>query len=302
MKKTINNSLIIYSDGLNFKILTDTNVVDARPKKTLKALDLFPVVGDYVDVEIYDSKNSYDLNLITKVYSRKNYFLRPNVANIDLAIIISSTKSPNFDFFLLLKQIAIIQSKKIIPVIFFNKIDLLDNILFLKLKEYFDYFNQKQFLTLVFSNDKTNELKTYNFDFLNKKIVLILGQSGAGKSTIINSFNSLYNISIDIKTQAISKKLNRGKHTTRHFQAYLFPNFMLIDTPGFSSFDLEINKLTLSKYFLDFETLSQDCKFYNCLHLNEPNCKIKENYKNSKNLIDQEVYEIYKKMIEKLEI
>ncbi len=303
MVKVIKNQRIIYSDGLNFKIYnseTKTNI-DARVKGKFKQTNQFPLVGDFVDIEINESENQNNLNVITKIYDRNNVFSRPTIANIDNAIIVASLKNPDFDLFLLMKQITLFQSKKIKPIIFFNKKDLLTNDEFEQLKLIFAFLKINQFDFLILDNNKQSQLIEFDHTLIQEKFIVILGQSGAGKSTIINSFNDFYKKDFaPIKTQAISIKLNRGKHTTRHFEAFNFDKFFLVDTPGFSSFDLDIKPLAIAQNFFNFPELSKQCKFSDCKHIHEPGCNVKEVYLETEDSFTKlrfEMYEIYKKIL-----
>ncbi len=301
--KNVKKQRVVYSDGLNFKIFDEESkrMVDARTKGKFKQTHQFPLVGDFVDVEINESDNQSNLNVITKIYDRFNMFERPSIANIDSAIIVASLRVPDFDLFLLMKQIALFQSKNVEPLIFFNKKDLLKSNELDELEIVFDFLRDNNFKILVLGNEKESSIAEFDKKLLENKFIVILGQSGAGKSTIINSFNIYYQKDFaPIKTQEISIKLNRGKHTTRHFEAFNFDHFFLVDTPGFSSFDLNIDSLLVAQNFLNFNELKQECKFSDCKHIHEPGCHVKDVYLNTNDRyssLRHEIYEIYKKIL-----
>ncbi len=287
---------IIYADGGLFevKVLNNKTLKSsyfAKPIGRLKQ-EIIPKIGDIVDLQINEQLNRENVNTIIKVHKRKNFFYRPIIANLDSAIIVSSLKGPDFDFFLLLKLIASFQVQSIEPIIVFTKYDLLNKKQKQQMKPYFIMFKQLGYRFLIVEFDHLN-LKDFKKFLKDDKFLVITGQSGAGKSTFLNHLNPKY----QIKTNEISKTLNRGKHTTRNYKAYLFfDDVYIVDTPGFSSFELnEVNKEVLSWNFLDFAKLKGECKFSDCKHLNEPECKVQQIY--LQDPIKKQAYEIYKKIM-----
>ncbi len=232
------NGRIIYADGGLFEVKvlgskTKKPSYFAKPIGRLKQ-EIIPKIGDMVDLQINEQVNRENVNTIIKVYPRKNFFHRPIIANLDSAIIVSSLKGPDFDFFLLLKLIASFQAQAIEPIIVFTKYDLLNKTQKEQMQPYFSLFKKLgyRFLIAGFKIANLEEFKTF---LQNDKFLVITGQSGAGKSTFLNRLNPHY----QIKTNEISKTLNRGKHTTRNYKAYLFfEDVYIVDTPGFSSFEL----------------------------------------------------------------
>ncbi|WP_025755259.1 ribosome small subunit-dependent GTPase A [Mycoplasmopsis cricetuli] len=224
----------------------------------LRYLNQTPVVGDNVIVK---------KNQIVKILERKNFFIRPKVANIDQIILLMSFKQPEFNSFLLDKYLSIVENKKITPILFFTKFDLDQcNLIY---KEY----NQMGYQTYLIDNQNSNYIKIVKPIFKNKYSVF-MGQTGVGKTTTINKLtNNNY------QTQEISKALGRGKHTTRAIHITKFNEGYLIDTPGFSSLNLDMNKYQLARSFASFDKLAQTCKFRSCLHINEDTkmCAVKQN-------------------------
>ena len=258
-----------------YEIKSNNKIYIVKVAGKLKFKNEKPLVGDIVEFE----PNKF----LTKIFKRKNFLNRPNVANIDQAIIITSLFKPNYSSMLLNKLLAIVESKKIMPIIVFTKKDK-SNISYLN-----EYLNQG-YKTFEISN-KTNEgIKKLSKIFKNK-ISVFMGQSGAGKSSTINSISNL-----NLKTDKISKALGRGKHTTRIVKIYDWMNGQIIDTPGFSSLEFNLTKLELSKSFHDFRKNSVKCEFNkNCLHKKEINCEIKKLVKIDK--ISNERYKDYLKML-----
>lgn len=245
------------------------------------------VVGDIVEIS--------EDNAIIKVEKRKNLVERPLVANIDYLVIQFAGKDPAIDYERL--NILILRSfyYKITPIVVINKIDLLTNEEIEDVKKNLEFLNKlniKYFLVSEKANIGIDNLKAYIKD----KITAFGGPSGVGKSSIINLLQSAKKL----ETGETSKKLKRGKHTTKDTNLLpLKDGGYIIDTPGFSSIELpEIkNVQELIELFPEFK-VEESCKFNNCLHLNEPNCAIK-------NLVEQGVisqtrYEFYKRIYEKL--
>lgn len=240
-----------------------------------------PVVGDYVIINPED-------NVIEKILDRKNILERPVIANVDMAFIVTSTKKPNLDLNLLDKLISVITFNDIKPVICFTKLDLLnpvekeniDN-----LKKYYEMIG----IEVVYNTD-TAEIKR----LLDDNIVVLAGQTGAGKSSLLN----LLDETLDIKTDEISEALGRGKHTTRHVELYEISDGYIADTPGFSALDLkDMNKEQLRDTFIEFR--EYDCKFRDCMHHKEKDCGVKNALEDK--MILQSRYNNYLLFLEEVE-
>ena len=246
-----------------------------------------PKVGDIVDYQINDGEAS-----ITKVYKRKNDFIRPAIANIDQAFLVFSVKEPDLNLNLLDKFLVLFESNDINPIIVFNKWDLLvDEKEVLKIFEYYQSLGYICIKTNALE-DATSELKEY----VKGKYSILTGQSGVGKSTILNQLEP----NLELKTNEISQALGRGKHTTRHVQFYPLYGGWVADTPGFGDIDLsDMPKLSLANCFREFLRHSNECKYNGCLHINEPKCKIKELVENGEILKSR--YENYLYLINEID-
>lgn len=272
--------------GQIIKIISNDYFVSAnnttytcKARGKLKNDNITPQVGDYV---IFDIENKY----ILEVLERKNSLKRPNVANIDQAFIITSLKHPNFSTNLLDKLLVISLANNITPIICLTKKDLLTKEEYNNLKPIIKYYKSLGFKILY--NTNTHKIKK---QFKNKTTVFT-GQTGSGKSTLMNKLDKKLNF----ETNEISYALGRGKHTTRYVTLVELNKGKVLDTPGFSAIDLsEFTNEQIKDCFIEFKKFN--CPYKNCLHINEKDCKVKDAYKN--NLILKSRYENYKKFIEK---
>ena len=241
-----------------------------------------PIVGDNV---IIDPEENY----ILEILPRTNQLDRPVIANVDMAFIVTSTKKPNLDLILLDKLISVVTFNDIEPVIILTKTDLLvreEEIEYVKnLKNYYEMIGIK-----VFYNTEVTEIKK----IVKNKLVVLAGQTGAGKSSLLNRIDD----NLDIKTDEISEALGRGKHTTRHVELYEIGEGLIADTPGFSALDLkDMDKMQLKDSFIEFA--NYDCKFRDCLHNKESNCGVKEAVENKQILKSR--YDNYLAFLKELE-
>ena len=253
----------------------DNQIFRLRASGSLRDNNITPLVGDYVEFK--------DEQLLTKIRPRKNELIRPKVATIDQAIIVTALSEPSFSSLLLDKMLAIIESQSIPVVIIFTKSDLGNQ------QPYYDYQSQGYKCFMINNHDNSsnwNEIK----NTLKNKLTVFTGQSGAGKTSLLNNLFNLSN-----ETNEISKALNRGKHTTRVVEIFEEENMKIIDTPGFSSLVINLTKEELAKSYFDFKNWSKLCEFNSCLHYKEKNCEIKKQLEMKKLLNSR--YENYIKML-----
>lgn len=291
--------------GLIVKILSqfaDVEVVNEQKEKTIyvcKALGIFkhknikPLVGDEVEIRIENEEEK--IATIIKMFERRNELYRPSIANVDQVIIITAIKEPDFSPTLLNKYLAIVEYEQIKPVIVFTKKDLItvkDSIY----RTYLNWYKRMKYEVHYISNKELNpESLVRLVKIFKNKISVLTGQTGAGKSTTLNSLND----QLDIKTQEISKALGRGKHTTRHTQLYDVLGGKIADTPGFSSFEAkDLSKENLAVSYHLFNQLAKNCKFRGCIHLQEPQCAVKQAIEDKK--IPQFFYDDYVKVLNQL--
>lgn len=273
---------VIYSSGGNYKVKVGDQVFDAKPLGIFRKDNTKIIVGDVVELEVNQGD---ELNVITKLHERKNEFIRPNISNIDYAIIVTSVKEPKLNHFYLDKLIYIFQSKDIEPILLFTKTDLgLEE----DIKSILEEYRKAGYKVIESANGLTEEGVEQLKEWTKDSFVVITGQTGVGKSTTLNRIKP----DLNLKTNEISEALGRGKHTTRHSEAFeVFENTLLVDTPGFSSLELtEEDKGHLPHNFMNFSDYINDCKFNDCKHINEDGCAVKDN-------VSERTLENYKKMM-----
>lgn len=280
--------IIIGNISNTYKIKSEENIYEAHARGKLKNEKITPVVGDRVEIQITDKQRN--IAIIEKIKERRNYIKRPKMANIDQIIFIISTKNPKPDLLMLDKQLAYVEKIGINPIIIINKIDLEET--YKTIQKQYVQIGYKVIITSAKQKIGIEELKQE----LKNKISVFSGNSGVGKSSIINA------IFQKERTQEgeISKKNKKGKNTTTDTKMYeIEKNTYIADTPGFSSFEIsEIESTELDKYFKEFQKQINNCEFIGCTHIKEQNCGIKKAIQENK--VSQERYERYCKIYEEL--
>lgn len=272
--------IILKGIGGFYYVKTQNTVYECKAKGIFRREDQTPLPGDEVNISIIDEVRAK--GNIDKILPRRSYLIRPHVANINQIFIVISAKSPVPDLMLLDKLLITAEIKNIDVVICINKIDLDEN------QEY--NCIESTYSKAGYKILKVSSKLEYGFDhlkdLLKNKITVFSGQSGVGKSTILNRIMN----SMVMKTGNVSEKIERGKHTTRHAELIeLEEGGFVLDTPGFSSFELsDIPYEQLEIYYPEFENLLNQCKFTGCGHVSEPDCVIKEALKSG--IIDEGRY------------
>jgi len=258
----------IHSDF--YYVNTDNGIIECKLREVLKKAKKEVIVGDYVQIDNYSKNNS--LNFISEILERKNYLLRPKVANVTQSIIVTAVKNPDINLEQLDRFIALSEYNKIKPVLCFNKCDLegSDEII-AKVKEIYSPLGYDIYFISALYKKGIDEF----FEILKDNVSIFYGSSGVGKSSIVNLLSS----SLNLKIQKVSDKNQRGIHTTRHCEIYsIADNVSVVDTPGFSNikFDFLMPK-DIEKLFREFNINDFQCKFSDCLHLNESDCGVLSN-------------------------
>ncbi len=260
-----------------YTVSSDGKLYECRARGKFRNDKITPTVGDYVK---FNEKENY----ILEVLPRKNTLDRPLVSNIDQAIIVTSCKQPDFSANLLDKLIVVLEYNNIDPIICLTKLDLLSKEELEEINEIRKYYSYIGYTVL--DNTEIDKIK----DILLRKTTALTGQTGAGKSSLINKLDPNFNLA----TGEISKALGRGKHTTRHVELIEMFGGKVLDTPGFSSIDLKtMTNEEIRDSFIEFS--EYPCPFRDCMHINEKECSVKEAV--DKKEILESRYENYKKFL-----
>lgn len=249
-----------------YYVSCEDQVYECKARGKFRLDGTSPLVGDKVSFSVDANGKGF----IDKVFDRKNSFIRPAVANIDALVFVAANTNPITDPFLIDRVSVVAEEAGCELIVCINKVDIDPA------DELYAIYTASGFETLRTSaatGEGITELKAA----LGGKICAFTGNSGVGKSSILNSIVPEF----DIEVAAVSSKLGRGKHTTRHVELYDIGNDTFIaDTPGFASFDIEmmqtIDKLELQHDFRDFKKFIGNCRFNDCAHLKEPGCAVTE--------------------------
>ncbi len=279
---------IIKGIGGFYYVKTDSGIVECRARGLFRNKDVLPYVGDNVEIEISPDGTGY----VISIEKRKNFFIRPPIANVDLLLVIVAMANPSPDLLFLDKMLIQAEMAEVEAVICFNKSDLVtpDETEFTKIYTGLGY---KVFTTSTYTGEGICDLK----DAISGRVISVCGFSGVGKSSILNAILGNENQEVG----EISRKLSRGKHTTREVSLIEYTNgSYLADTPGFSSLSLpeKITKDNLKDYFSEFETYETNCRFSDCVHTNPGFCGVCEAL--DKGLISLSRYNNYKILYESL--
>lgn len=273
-----------------YKVEANKEIYEATARGKFKKDEITPVVGDNVEIEIIDEQERKAV--INKIEERSVYVKRPKMANITQIVLVVSSKHPKPDLLMLDKQLAFAELLCIKAIIVLNKTDLDKEQSFKTIKNVYENIGY----TVIETEAKTQKGVIELIEQLKDNINAFSGNSGVGKSTLINA------IFDNEMTQEgeISKKNKRGKNTTTSVKLYeIDENTYIADTPGFSTFDIsEIQYTELDKYFKEFKAEIENCEFVGCTHIKEQNCGIKQAIENGK--INQSRYDRYCKIYEEL--
>lgn len=276
--------------GFYYVYAAGAGLYECKAKGVFRNQKLKPLVGDDVSLEVLDEAEKK--GNIEEILPRKNELIRPAVANIDQALVIFAAAKPSPNFNLLDRFLILMQYQKVPAIVCFNKQDLVEEQDLSLLR---DTYESAGYPVLCISAEKEEGLSEIR-KILQGKTTTVAGPSGVGKSSLINRLAP----EARMETGDISRKIERGKHTTRHSELFaLGEDTFLFDTPGFSSIYLpEMEKEELYQYFPEFVKYEPFCRFQGCSHISEPHCGVKEALEEKK--ISPIRYENYRLLYEEL--
>ena len=265
-----------------YSIDVDGVIFHAPARGIFRSRNIKPTVGDYVEI----NDNSY---IIEKVFDRVNYLKRPPIANIDQMLIIESLKEPEFSYLLAFKYLTYANMNNIKAKIILTKLDKQDDLTLID--EIKNTFSALGIEVYVVSNKTKVGLDEIRHLFKDH-ITCLIGQSGVGKSSLINSIDPDY----ERRVNDYSKALGRGKHQTKEVILLPYEGGYIADTPGFSSLELDLFKEDLAQFYPGFAEKFTNCYYSNCLHITENRCTVKEALQ--KGEYPQIAYDCYLKLSE----
>ena len=274
--------IIIKSQKDIYYVDTDDKIYLCRARGVFRERKIKPLVGDRVEIQVIDADNAY----IIDVYPRKSETIRPPVANMDQIMLVQTIDNPSLNLNTLDKYLVMLEHYDIDVFIVINKIDLSSQDEINRIRDIYESAGYD--LVLVSAKENIN-LEALNLKLKNK-ITAMAGPSGVGKSSLLNELSKDH----QVETGKVSRKTSRGKHTTRHSQLFFIgDDTYILDTPGFSSIDISFidDEREVKKYFREFTSHEKDCRFQDCIHINEPQCAVKKQVEDE--IIKKSRYENY---------
>ncbi|MYL48755.1 ribosome small subunit-dependent GTPase A [Halobacillus litoralis] len=274
-----------------YYVLCEGEVYQCRGRGNFRKKKVTPLVGDLVEFKADNKEEGY----ILSIENRKNELVRPPISNVDQALIVTSAVHPDFNALLLDRFLVLVEEKRIEPFIVISKVDQLDEHQMEVMESYKTLYEKIGYPVILSAVDDTESMDQVQ-SHLAGRTTVIAGQSGVGKSSLLNSIDP--RLSID--TDEISESLGRGKHTTRHVELYEIADGLVADTPGFSSLEFgELELDQLPECFPEFVEVQNDCKFRGCLHHKEPKCAVKSAVENGE--ISDQRYEHYLQFLNEIQ-
>ncbi|WP_123054112.1 ribosome small subunit-dependent GTPase A [Clostridium sp. JN-1] len=271
-----------------YYIKVDKKIIECKARGKFRYDGFVPMVGDKVEISVKNGKG-----VIDKIYPRVNRLIRPPVANVTQALLVIALKNPDANVDLINKLLVNCEYNNLKVIICFNKVDLV-NLEDENVKEIVEMIKSCGY-SAIFLKAKEGIGVENIIEVLDNNVTVFCGASGVGKSTILNSVVG----KPVMKTGDISQKLKRGKNTTRHSELIEINGGFVVDTPGFSSIDIDfMSKEELQECFPEFREYIGRCKFTGCVHDKEPSCAVKKAVQDGK--INIKRYEFYIKTLENI--
>lgn len=274
---------IIKGIGGFYYIKASENIYECKARGIFRKEKITPMIGDRVEIKTDGEKGS-----ITKILERSSVLARPPVANVDTMLLVVAAASPEPNLQLIDKMLVNAELNNIQPAICVNKTDLA------KRDDITKTYTRAGYTVFNVSAENSTGIGELS-EFLKQKTTAFAGLSGVGKSTLLNLITG-----VRMETGSVSEKIMRGKHTTRHVELFELPSGgFVLDTPGFSSLEVEgVNAEDLWHMFPEMALITEQCRFRGCVHINEPDCRVKELVETGKMALSR--YESYKQMYNKL--
>ena len=269
-----------------YYVNTENGLVECKARGRFRKEGITPLVGDWVEITVEGKRGT-----VEQILPRTNSFVRPAVANLDMLVLLVSQVIPVTEPYLIDRVTAIAGNQNVPVVICVNKSDLTVET---SLAQIYTNAGYDVVTTSAVTGEGIEQLR----NLIQGKVVAFTGNSGVGKSSILNCLSP----SLEIRTGEVSEKLGRGRHTTRHIELFdLDADTFVADTPGFSSFDTDqmeiVLKENLQYAFPDFAPYIGSCQFHDCAHLKEPGCAVTKAL--AEGAIEPTRYDSYCKLYEK---
>lgn len=286
MQETFQGKITKGIAGFYYVYVPELGMVECKAKGIFRKENIKPLVGDDVMVQMISKEEM--TGVVSEILPRKSSLIRPAVANIDQAMIVFALRKPDVNLNLLDRFLIQMHQQDLNTIICFNKADLEEQDA-PSSQRLAQIYSEAGYDTLVISAREDAGVEQV-LELLKGKTTTVAGPSGVGKSTLINRLQS----DTQMETGSISRKIERGKHTTRHSQLIpICEDTYILDTPGFSSLSLfDMEKEDLQAYYPEFAPFTDGCKFTGCSHIHEPVCGVKDALQGGK--ISKERYENYK--------